>query len=359
MASINERKKKDGTSTYQVFIRDKHLAPIVKTFPTRTQAEQFVFEINIKLKGSVPKPSKAGPDARMAKLLDVKMVDAIASFVASPDVKQRHLNIMPTIVKHIGDIKIGEIRKSWVKSFVKHMRNQVSRRMIPYADSSIAAMIWTMNVVAKWKADELDVPHQNLALGIMDLNGTWDVKRERRLEPKEEVAILERLSRIESSNREHWKLIFLLSLETAARLQELFGAQWSEFDLERRVWMLPSKRTKGKKTRAIPLNNAALDILKRMEEIRSTSSTRVFHALGTKTHCMSACFHRYVKQADVKDFRFHDLRHEAVSRMALYWRQFSMFELMVITGHTRMEMFQRYANLRADELADRFIIHKP
>ena len=53
------------------------------------------------------------------------------------------------------------------------------------------------------------------------------------------------------------------------------------------------------------------------------------------------------------NFRFHDLRHEAISRMVLYKRQLSVFEIMRIVGHSNAEMLHRYANLRGDEMSDR------
>lgn len=355
MSCIYERTKKNGNPSFQVIIREKHLSPIFKTFQNREDAEEFAFHIHTKLKSSPPKPTKKPAVEREARLMNEKLVDIISRFVKSSDVRQRHLNITPTIVANVGDIKIGEIRKSWVKNFVKHMRAKKSKQGRPYADSTIAALVWTMNIAVKWRADELDLPHPNLSLSVERIDGKWDVKRERRFEAGEEEAILARMDNISTHNREHWKLLMLFALQTGARLQELVLAEWREFDLDRRVWMIPKEHTKAKKTRAVPLNDAGLAIAKRLHELSKPELPRVFHAIGAKPQCVTACFHRYVAQAGVVNFRFHDLRHEAISRMALYWRKFSMHEIMAIVGHTRMEMFQRYANLRADELAQRFV----
>ena len=89
-----------------------------------------------------------------------------------------------------------------------------------------------------------------------------------------------------------------------------------------------------------------------MKLIASASDKRVFHALG-KPGPVSAGFHKFVLDASLKDFRFHDLRHEAISRMVLYKRKLSVFEIMAIVGHSSTEMLVRYANLRGDELAHR------
>lgn len=68
---------------------------------------------------------------------------------------------------------------------------------------------------------------------------------------------------------------------------------------------------------------------------------------------MSCGFRRYADRAGLVDYRFHDLRHEAISRMVLYKRKLSVFEIMAIVGHSSTKMLMRYANLRGEELVDR------
>ena len=159
------------------------------------------------------------------------------------------------------------------------------------------------------------------------------------------------MDRIEGVTRTQWMALLQLALETAARQSELTRSTWEEFDLAKRVWLIPKNRTKSKKTRGVPLTLKAVALLTELKAEAIAGNPRVFPLLGTTSNTVSSCFRRYANQAGVTDFRFHDLRHEAASRMALYWRKFTMFEIMLIVGHTRMEMFQRYANLRADELA--------
>lgn len=351
MASISERKKKNGQSSWQVLIRNKHLAPITKTFPTRTEAEEFAYHIHNKLKSSPPKPLNLDEAQRLDRFKKEKLIDLLTNFAACKNAKPRHKNILPTIAAHVGDIKVGQIRKSWVKNFVNCMREKTSRTGRPYKDSTIGAFIWTINAAAKWRADELDLPPQNLSLNVSSIDGQWDIKRDRRLAADEEAAILARLDRIELPQRFQWMALFQLALETAARQQELVGALWNEFDLEKRTWIIPKHRTKVKKARAVPLTRKALALLTQLRLESEPGNPRVFTLIGAMSNTVSTCFHRYTVQAGVVDFRFHDCRHEAASRMALYWRNFTMFEIMLIVGHTRMEMFQRYANLRADELA--------
>lgn len=49
------------------------------------------------------------------------------------------------------------------------------------------------------------------------------------------------------------------------------------------------------------------------------------------------------------DLRFHDLRHEATSR--LFEKGFNPMEAAVVTGHKTRQMLKRYTHLRAENLA--------
>ena len=55
--------------------------------------------------------------------------------------------------------------------------------------------------------------------------------------------------------------------------------------------------------------------------------------------------------AKCDDLHFHDLRHEATSRL---FERTTMSDLKIakITGHKDMKSLQRYSNLRASTLAD-------
>nr|WP_298138358.1 tyrosine-type recombinase/integrase [Acidiferrobacter sp.] len=53
-------------------------------------------------------------------------------------------------------------------------------------------------------------------------------------------------------------------------------------------------------------------------------------------------------RAGIRDLHFHDLRHEAASR--LVERGLSDQEVAAITGHKSMQMLKRYTHLRAEDL---------
>jgi integrase len=66
---------------------------------------------------------------------------------------------------------------------------------------------------------------------------------------------------------------------------------------------------------------------------------------------MRASWRRAIKQAGIKGLRFHDLRHESISR--LFEKGFNPMEVSAITGHKTLQMLKRYTHLRAEDLAKR------
>ena len=53
-------------------------------------------------------------------------------------------------------------------------------------------------------------------------------------------------------------------------------------------------------------------------------------------------------QSEIKNFRFHDLRHEATSR--LFEMNLNMIEVSTITGHKTLQMLKRYTHLSIDKI---------
>ena len=58
------------------------------------------------------------------------------------------------------------------------------------------------------------------------------------------------------------------------------------------------------------------------------------------------------KRAKLDDFTWHDLRHEALSRLAERG-DFSVLELAAVSGHKTLQMLKRYTHLQATKLAEK------
>ncbi len=140
--------------------------------------------------------------------------------------------------------------------------------------------------------------------------------------------------------------IVQLALETAMRQGELVGIRWQHVNLKRRTAFLPD--TKNGASRNVPLSNVAIAVLTALP--RSING-EVFP--GVTTQAIKKAFIRAVRRAGIEDLHFHDLRHEATTR--LFERGLNIMEVSSITGHKDLQMLRRYTHLRAEDLAKKLM----
>lgn len=159
-----------------------------------------------------------------------------------------------------------------------------------------------------------------------------DTGRDRRLYDGEEDALLK-------SATPELRVFIILAIETAMRRGELHGLKRSW--IKGRVAHLPD--TKNGSSRSVPLSKRALAAI-------STLPLRIdgsLWELGIDAYTRG--FGRLCDELKITDLVFHDLRHEATSR--LFEKGLDVMQVKSITGHKSMQMLARYTHFKADELA--------
>jgi len=136
-------------------------------------------------------------------------------------------------------------------------------------------------------------------------------------------------------------VIIELAADTAMRRTELVMLQREQ--IRGRVAYLED--SKNGERRRVPLSTKALDLIKSMPE---RTDGRVF---SISPQSVSNYFVRAVQAAEVVDLHFHDLRHEATSR--LFELELGIMEVAAITGHKTLSMLKRYTHLSPEKLADK------
>jgi integrase len=147
-----------------------------------------------------------------------------------------------------------------------------------------------------------------------------------------------------AGRRSIWMLpLVKLALETAMRRSELLGLRWEHIDFSRRTIFL--QLTKNGTSRTVPLSTHAIQILTQMPR---NLDGRVF---PVKHEVVSQAFNRARKYAGVKDIRFHDLRHMAITRLAE--KLPNLIELSAVSGHKSLTMLKRYYHPNPEQLAEK------
>ena len=117
---------------------------------------------------------------------------------------------------------------------------------------------------------------------------------------------------------------------------------WDNVDLERAYAHL--EITKNGMTRDVPLSRKAIKVLSSVKNEANSNQVFPVHKEALKSAWQRAC-----AKASLCDFHFHDLRHEATSRM--FEKGLGVAEVATITGHKDYRVLQKYTHLRAEDLA--------
>ena len=134
---------------------------------------------------------------------------------------------------------------------------------------------------------------------------------------------------------------FRFAIETAMRAGEIVRLAWDDVDRTTRVAHLAM--TKNGTARKVPLSTAALGLLDALPRNGAA-------CFGLKSQQLDVMFRKARERAGIENLRFHDSRHEAITRLA---KKLDVLSLARMVGHRDIRMLQVYYNETAEELAQR------
>jgi integrase len=176
-----------------------------------------------------------------------------------------------------------------------------------------------------------------LSKGVISMSA--EVERDRILSFDEE----KRLLAVCHGRRFHLKALLICALDTAMRRGEIFKMKWEDVNFELNEIHIPQTNTKTEDARIVGITPRLRNELELLWQVSpKDKSMLVFGITNTiKTSFTSAC-----KEANILDFRFHDCRHTATTRMIASGSPHT--EVMKITGHTQLKTFLRYLNITTE-----------
>jgi integrase len=169
-------------------------------------------------------------------------------------------------------------------------------------------------------------------------------------EPKRRVRWLqaEEVERLLGALPEHLQAMVRFSLATGLRERNVTHLEWSQLDLDRRIAWIHPDQAKARKAIAVPLNAAALAVLR---EQLGRHSERVFTFRGQPiAKANTKAWRRALLKAGITNFRWHDLRHTWASYHVQQGTPVNA--LQELGGWSNAEMVRRYAHLSVEHLAE-------
>jgi integrase len=143
--------------------------------------------------------------------------------------------------------------------------------------------------------------------------------------------------------------LVLLVMNSGLRRSEALSLSWENTQLNHNPHItVHAAHAKSGKTRHVPLNAAAVDVLKRWANEEEPTGLVFPSATGDTLKSIKTAWGKLMKDSGIKDFRFHDLRHDFASRLVM--NSVDLYTVKELLGHGTIEMTQRYAHLSPAKL---------
>ena len=320
MATYRKRNSK-----WQAIIRHKNIGTVTRSFKSKSHAIKWVHE-----QENIIEAGHYGllkPDSVILGELLSRYCEEITQGKRSANTEERRLNRL--IKDPISALTLDKLSSSAIAAF-RDRRLPDGARTAHYDLTlirhclKIAIHEWGL-MLSSNPVDFIKMPPASRP-------------RQRRLN-KGEYERLEQASHL-TLNPHIWPII-VFAIETGMRRSEILGLTWDNINLERQLAYLPL--TKNGTSREVPLSTKAVQVLTNQRSRQNTPTPFPVNA-----NAFRLAWERLRKRAGLCDLRFHDLRHEAISRF--FELGLSIPEVALISGHKDAKMLFRYTHLRAGNI---------
>jgi integrase len=327
MATINKRQDQDGNMRFQVIIRLKGHPTQTATFARITDAKKWAQHTEAAI--------REGRHFKTSEAKKHTLGDMIARYIElfnPPDYKKAQLQWWK---RKLGSNLLCDITPAMIASGRDELLQGMTKRGRPRSPATAVRYLCAIGSVFSTGIKEF---------GWLESSPVSKITKPR--EPSGRVRFLsdeerERLLKAcKASYSPFLYIVVVLAISTGMRQSEIMNLTWQQIDLQRKQIIL--EKTKNKTCRTIPLASLALDLLGQHLQERQLHHNLLFPGkVPGKPMDLRKAWISALKQAGIKDFRFHDLRHSAASYMAMTGS--SLVEIGILLGHKHLEVSRRYS----------------
>lgn len=297
--------------------------------------------------GGEPTSRKAGKARTVGDLVDVHIADLLE---VGKQIRRSKRAVLEALKRDLGAPRITSLDRSALIAYGKMRAKQGAGPVTLSVDLSYLHTILTHGAAVH--GIKVNTEHLRLARVALSRLGLVGRSNERARRPTDDEinALLSYFDKKTNMIIPMGRVV-RFAIATAVRLEEIFTLNWSDVDFAKRIVVVRDRKDLRKKDgndQKVPLLNlTGFDAwhLVLGQKILTGGKGRVF-----PYHHKSAgsAFLRARKELDIDDLRFHDLRHEATSR--LFEAGLPIEKVALVTGHKDWKMLKRYTHLKPESL---------
>ncbi|MGE5514638.1 MAG: site-specific integrase [Bacteroidota bacterium] len=320
-----------------------------RTFETRKQAERWAAFIEGKVAGDEYDDRREARDTSLSQACDwmAQHLDRSRS-----DAKNKLSKLRYWQGTHLAGWSLLGIRPAdlidWRRMVLDEDGADDGTVCGPDAECGPQTVIHRLNVLSqiykRWSLDH-DILITNPV--VEGVRPSLPGGRDRRLAEDEEDRLLDAADK---SSRPWLRHAIVIAIETCMRQAELSGLTWRRTRLDGEFPYVDLPKTKNDRPRRVPLSIRAVEAIQSLRAMGLGALDADARLLPVETpRGIAHAFAAITGNDAFPDLRWHDLRHEGISRL-FELTDLRDNEIMAITGHLRPEMLTRYTHLRADRL---------
>lgn len=342
MATIQERVGQNGKIKYRALVRLHGFPEQSGTFDRKTDAKLWAQKMEVDLlAGRIVHVHEA------RRRTAVEMIDRYLTDVL-PHKRRSCVGQTKTELKwwrqELRGLKIADVTPSVIAASRDKLARTINSRGRIYAPASVnrhlAALSSVYTVAVRewgWAEDSPVAKVSKLREPQGRVRFLSEVERERLLEA------------CRASSNPCLYPVVVLALSTGMRYGEIMRLTWSCVDLDKARVVL--HKTKNGDRRNVPLTGHALEVVRQLNKGKAEDSVMLFPSTKPSKRLLkpieiARSWYKAVAEAELEDFRFHDLRHSAASYLAMSGA--TLAELSAVLGHKTLQMVKRYAHLTED-----------
>ena len=336
MGVIQKREGKKGVR-YRVLIRKVNEPVVSKTFLKKDIAKKWMRQTEEAIEQGSWREDIATYKAVTEKyIVEMSKIKSLS---------KKHVKLLWNLSEQFGDYQLKDLSSSTLQNCAFEMReNGMAPSTIMNYLTTVGTVLRTSEAMWGYKPKMTDHRRAMDNLQRMGVVAQSEM-RDRRVSDEEITHIIEQHATFRASPLPLADWIYF-AVATTMRAGEIARLRWSDLSQDRKsIIIRQRKHPKKKRDEKVPLVPAALKIIEK--QTRKEGNDLIFWA---KQNSIAHAFRRARDKAGLYDIRFHDLRHEGISR--LFEAGLDSMVVRVFSGHRDVNMLARYTHMSADKILE-------